>query len=156
MGRLKGSLNRKSEDSVLALRGWLSLEKIRRAVEGGCQWCHHIQKGSPTERAPFKLSFLHKDPATREFDISQGPNWKGMTQVRLELEVAKCDLVCRRCFGSILECQKTRPERLTKRRSEMSKKERHAADELVKERANFDELYGGGGTPYPVPPGGTE
>jgi hypothetical protein len=137
MGRLKGSLNRKPEDRVGALKAWLSNEKLCRALQGGCAWCHHLQRGEPSERAPFRLSFLHKDPATKEFDISQGPNLQGMTQVRLELEVAKCDLICRRCLGQILEARLDHSPRTRKRRSEMSKKER-LATQLNKD---FDERY---------------
>lgn len=124
MGRLKGSVNRSAEDKVSVLRQWLSLVKIQKAVGGGCQWCASWFPGQPVERAPFRLSFLHRDPETREFDISQAPNLQGMTKERLETEIGKCDLICRRCLGSLLEARKeareAAPERLVKRKNQMS------------------------------------
>ncbi len=44
----------------------------------------------------YVMDFDHRDPKTKEFNVS-GAFRRGMSNKRLEAEIAKCDLVCSNC-----------------------------------------------------------
>jgi hypothetical protein len=48
------------------------------------------------EDHPACIDFHHRDPATKEFNISQGWRW-GYPLERLKKEIEKCDILCSNC-----------------------------------------------------------
>lgn len=68
------------------------LRELVRATKGNT--CHDCgRKCEPT-----KLSFHHRDPATKRFMISRGAA-RGMSWGALLTEIAQCDPLCHRCHS---------------------------------------------------------
>lgn len=124
MSKPKGSLKRKPQDRVKTLQRWLAEEKDRLVKETGCPMCDGvplppvgdlkdpaIRKGlddywdtwmQPVEAVEARFDscnfhFVHTDPQEDDFPVSDGPRKKGMTRERLQREVNKCTLMCRKC-----------------------------------------------------------
>jgi len=124
MSKPKGSLKRKPQDSVKALQRWLAEEKERLVKETGCPMCDGvalpplgdlkdpaIRKGlndywdtwiQPVAALearfdPYDFCFVHINPQEDDFTVSQGPHLKGMTRERLQREINKCTIMCKRC-----------------------------------------------------------
>ena len=49
------------------------------------------------ETHPACLDFHHRDPVTKEFDISQAVHRRRMSATRILKEIDKCDVVCANC-----------------------------------------------------------
>lgn len=64
------------------------------AMKGGlgCQTCG--------ESHPACLQFHHRDPATKDFDIANAIA-NGWSKVRLQREIAKCDVLCANCHARL-------------------------------------------------------
>lgn len=70
-----------------AMRKWLKQYK----VEKGCKYC-------PEKLPPRCLHFHHRDPKTKEFNISQSVK---VSWGKLKREVEKCDVVCANCHAKL-------------------------------------------------------
>jgi hypothetical protein len=128
MSKPKGSLKRKPQDSVKALQRWLAEEKERLVKEKGCPMCDgvplppvgdlkdpEIRKGlddywdtwtQPVAAVearfnPCGFQFVHMNRGEDDFQVSDGPRRKGMTLERLQREVNKCTLMCKKCAGNV-------------------------------------------------------
>ncbi|GEM_PF-6625542 len=51
------------------------------------------------DTTPSLLDFHHRDPATKSFGIASVTRWIN-NEARLQAELAKCDLLCRRCHAA--------------------------------------------------------
>ena len=58
------------------------------------------------EPEPRNFQFVHRDPGEDDFTVSDGPRLRGMTRERLEDEVRKCTLMCRKCARQIAAMRK--------------------------------------------------
>jgi len=71
-------------------------EGIRDAIDearsGGCENCD--------EDHPACLTFHHRDPSEKEFQISDCRN-KLYSLKKLAAEIAKCDVLCRNCHAKV-------------------------------------------------------
>lgn len=52
------------------------------------------------ESHPACLDFHHRDPATKEFDVSIATN-RGFGRPRIKAEIAKCDVLCSNCHRKL-------------------------------------------------------
>lgn len=50
-----------------------------------------------------KLTFHHRDPATKEFNVGSGARY---TVTKVIREICKCDIVCRDCHDDIHSTEK--------------------------------------------------
>lgn len=66
-------------------RQWLVDTKLAR----GCEHC------GKRCRNPVNLHYHHRNPASKEFSLSNGVHSKSWSQ--LAAEVAKCDVLCNEC-----------------------------------------------------------
>jgi len=65
----------------------------RRKAEIGCKYC--------PEDHPGCLDFHHRDPSEKTLDVSRIVRDRGWSIGRIEIEIAKCDVVCANCHRKL-------------------------------------------------------
>lgn len=67
------------------------LDMLNEFRRDGCMYC--------SEKNPICLEAHHRDPAQKEFNISR--SWVLKMASRIEVELSKCDCVCKNCHAKI-------------------------------------------------------
>ncbi len=80
-------IKRKAAAAESKYRLYEYLQRIK--AQARCKYCG--------ENHPVVLQFHHRDPKEKEFDVSQFVYHQKEGLVRLEAEIAKCDILCANC-----------------------------------------------------------
>lgn len=90
----------KTKDKQLAL-GYKRIEEARKWLKEKKEQCSCEHCG---EDDPIVLEFHHRDPATKEFNISDGIRY---SIKRIEAEIEKCIVLCANCHRRLHHKLKT-------------------------------------------------
>ena len=83
----------RAQNSVIARRQELNRYIERRKAEIGCRMC--------SERHLACLDFHHRDPSEKEIEVSRIARTYGWSIERIEVEIAKCDILCANCHRKL-------------------------------------------------------